>query len=319
MSFGIDYAKLKEVTEFNIARLTDGTSTEDLALVAMTAYQLQAIGMAPNNIGTLISRQQAAINGLELTESIDKVAIQAASAIPRRSVIWRMQEFLVDGTFTAPDNLAGDIVYITGCGGGGSGGARFGNATSPRLSTGGSGGFYTIKQPIPVIAGDAYAVTIGFGGAPVTTAATSDGNAGGATTFGSLLTLKGGQQGIGATSTNVQPKGGFNAGALVRIYSITTGTATGDIRTTEAQNSPSFQGGQTRFNTATIATGGGAGLFGDGGDGGAEASGNGVAESAIDNSGAGGGGCSASSGGAFTATSGAGGSGRLIVEWQEYI
>lgn len=320
MGFGIDYAKLKEVTEFNIARLTSSSSAQDVALVALTAYQLQAIGMPPNNIGTLISVQQNSINALELTEKIDIVAIQAASAIPRRSTIWKMQEFLANGDFTVPDNLAGNLVYITACGGGGSGGARYSNALGTAIATGGSGGFYTVKHPVVVDIGITYPVTIGAGGAAVViTTASADGDTGGTTSFGSLLSLAGGRLGHGSTPTSSQPRGGFRAGAVMRDFATSDLSVNGNIRVVDSEDSPSYMGGAYRSSTRTLATGGGAGLFGDGGDGFATATDNGLAESALPNTGAGGGGVAVANSAGFTAESGAGGSGRLIVEWLEYI
>jgi hypothetical protein len=322
MSFGIDYTALKGVTENNIAALNTSSSQESVALVALAAYQLQAIGLPPANLSALVSLQQSIINGLNTSSALDSVAIQAASAIPRKSVVWRMQEFAANSSFTTPDNLAGDVVYITGIGGGGSGAASNQDPASTALATGGSGGFYCLKRPVQVTTGTSYAVTIGAGGAAVVAAysVSSNGNAGGATSFGTLLSLAGGTGGRASDPLTNQPRGGFNAGSVYLGYSSTTLATNTPIWLNDSENSEGYKGGAFKSSTRVLATGGGAGLFNDGGDAQAISLSNGVAVSALDNSGAGGGGCSVTSNPAtFTATSGAGGSGRLIVEWQEYI
>jgi hypothetical protein len=323
LSFGIDYTQLQAVKENNIAALSVSSSQESIALVALAAYQLQAIGLPPSNLSTLVSIQQALINSLSTGSGLDSVAIQAASAIPRKSVVWRVQEFLADGTFTAPDNLAGDVVYITGCGGGGSGAARNADPADIALSTGGSGGFYCLKRPLPVTIGTSYAVTIGGGAAAVVSAyaTTANGAAGSATTFGALLALSGGTGGRASDPLTTQPRGGFNAGSVYLGYSSTTLAANTTIWLNDSENSEGYKGGAFKASTRVLSTGGGGGLFGNGGDAQALSGITGAADSAIANSGGGGGGCSitSSSGAGLTATSGAGGSGRLIIEWQEYL
>lgn len=70
------------------------------------------------------------------------------------------------------------------------------------------------------------------------------------------------------------------------------------------------------------ATGGGAGYLGDGTDGAVSAGANITAANALPNTGAGGGSAGiiyATATRDRTATSGAGGSGKIIVEWQEFI
>lgn len=322
MSFGIDYAALKAVTENNIASLTTSSSQESIALVALAAYQLQAIGLTPVNLSALIAIQQTLINGLSTSSPLDAVAIQAASAIPRKSVVWRVQEFLAHGSFTIPDNIAGDVVYITACGGGGSGAASNQDPAATAMSTGGSGGFFTVKKPAAVAIGSAYAITIGIGGAAVVAAygISANGISGTATNFGALLSLAGGTGGRASDPLTTQPRGGFDAGSVYLGYSSTTLAPNTTIWLNDSENSDSFKGGAFKASTRVLSTGGGAGLFGVGGDAQAISVGDGVAGGALANSGAGGGGCSVTSNPAtFTATSGAGGSGRLIVEWQEYI
>lgn len=218
--------------------------------------------------------------------------------------VWKMQVFDANGTFTVPDPIAGNVVYVTGSGGGASGGAAVGaNATV----TGASSGCYVEKQPVSVSAGDSIPVIVGAGGAPVSytggTYGATDGNAGGDSSFGSLVIL-------GATKTTLATAtqaGGWFGGDSTR----------------PAQGSIRYKAGINKATASANARGSGGGAFGNGSDGtvGNMASATGI--NAPANSGAGGGTCAvyitAPTDGPFTATSGAGGSGKIIVEWQEFV
>lgn len=102
------------------------------------------------------------------------VAYKGMGALASVNVPMNFQLFTTSGTFVVPPFV--EKVYITGCGGGGAGG--------------GAGG--AIKTPIAVMPGSQYTITIGNGGV----GSTGNGTAGGASSFGSLLTLGGGGGGL---------------------------------------------------------------------------------------------------------------------------
>jgi len=197
------------------------------------------------------------------------------------------QSFTSAGTFVVPAGV--DTVWVTMIGGGGSGGAS-GDGSASTLA--GAAGGYCIKQAVNVTPGASITVSIGAGGAAVSSPSGSSlayGNDGSATSFGAL-SVSGGGGGPGA--------GGANGA--------TTGTG--------QSSSVGGKAGETFYPGTVIISGplgGAGGLFGDGGLGIYNVTS--VAPNAPANSGSGGGGNT----GSFpsTRTSGAGGSGRCIVEW----
>lgn len=195
----------------------------------------------------------------------------------------KSQEFLSSGTFTVPAGVT--TVWVTMCGGGGSGSVN--NYISSNIAGGGAGA-YCVKQAVTVTPGASVTVTIGAGGAGVTDAAAyqtqTAGNDGSATSFGSL-SVSGGTGGLTAGNDASNGVGGANGGG---------------------NGLP----GQSAGGRPGKLSGGAGGLFGDGTN---AARGTGNSSSAAANSGAGSGGAALTSGGG--ASSGAGGSGRCIVEW----
>lgn len=122
------------------------------------------------------------------------------------------QLFTTNGTFTVPKGV--DKVYITGCGGGGSGSGNDGYSDySPGA---GGGGACAFKTPLTVTSGAQYTITVGAGGAQKTGGA--NGNAGGTSSFGALLSLAGGGGGLydknagGAAGGNYASSGGTTLG-----------------------------------------------------------------------------------------------------------
>lgn len=234
---------------------------------------------------------------------IDSRAI--GGAVIRKSVVINSSQ-----TWTAPANLAGNTVWITGCAAGGSGAQN--GYLSGSDAYGGFGGCFVEKYPVQVTPSTGYAVVIGAGGAGVTS---GNGQSGGDTTFGSLLTIKGGDGGESISTSSVlsmqrlsQKRGvrpaiiDFSASPYlpIQIAEIVNGNVCGDYA------------GATDGDGE--ASGGAAGYFGGGGNSAASSS-TINATAATANSGAGGG-CGY---GASPSTSGAGGSGRLIIEWEEYL
>ncbi|NMC35026.1 MAG: hypothetical protein GYA36_21605, partial [Veillonellaceae bacterium] len=117
------------------------------------------------------------------------VSYQGTGAIAGPNALGlRCQKFEASGTFVVPPKVY--TVYVTMCGGGGGGGRGSGYY-------GGGGAQCWIKQPVSVTPGDSITVTVGAGGTGKTS---SDGNgtAGGASSFGSLLSASGGASASGA-------------------------------------------------------------------------------------------------------------------------
>lgn len=317
----MNYSNIKAYIEEKISVISE-LSAVDASQVAVMAFQLVRFNQSPDNLADLLTYLQSQENSVDNTDAIKSVTLLLGASTPSKAVIWRMQEFLTDGDFTVPDNIAGGLVYVTGVGGGGSGSAGVRASTNRLAAMGGFGGQYCIKKPVNVNAGDVIAVTIGDGGLPVTANASvttsTSGNDGGDSSFGSLV-LSGGSGGRTTNDLYTHSKyGGGQPGIFNR-----------DIAgTVIASNLPNvvngYSGGTTSYSAtgqSTFATGGGAGPFGEGGMGVVSDNDAATGENAGDNSGAGGGGAciSVTSGGPYLATSGAGGSGRIVVEWQEYI
>ena len=121
----------------------------------------------------------------------------------------RTEVFTASGTYTVPDRIASVFVIAVAAGGQGGGG------TSGANTGGGGGGAQIIKAVVTVTPGGSETVTIGAGGTSGGGTG-SPGNAGGDTTFGSLVTAKGGSGGATAN-----PAG---AGGAAGTGSSTTGT-----------------------------------------------------------------------------------------------
>lgn len=201
----------------------------------------------------------------------------------------KSQTFTGSGTFTVPAGITS--VWVTMVGGGGSGGS---NAQSSGAG-GGGGGAYCLKRAVSVTPGAGVAVTIGGGGGGVNN---SDGNDGGASSFGSV-SVSGGIGGLGQSTFSMGGAGGGNGGVGI-------GTNNASGRQPYPATGPGGRGGKSDTTTYWGSfSGGGGGLFGDGTNGS-----NNNSASAGANTGAGSGGAS---NGAWS--SGNGGSGMVIVEW----
>jgi hypothetical protein len=208
----------------------------------------------------------------------------------------RSQDFTSSGTFTVPAGVT--TVWVTMCGGGGSGAGQGSNNGAP----GGGAGAYYIKRPVEVTPGASITVTIGAGGASVLSGVTGNaqvGNDGSATSFGSVSVSGGG--GGGRVLNNSNSIAFVNS--LPGVGGAIGGAGSGTVRPAESI------GGRGGFSGSQLLGGGAGGLFGNGGD--ARYAANAIAGET--NSGAGGGGVTES--GSANFLSGAGGSGRCIVEW----
>lgn len=101
-----------------------------------------------------------------------------------------VQEFLSNGTWTKPSR--GTMVFVEMWAGGGSGG----NNTASATNRGGASGGEYVCGWFPIgDCGATESVTVGAGGAAIANGVLSDGNVGGDSSFGSLLTAIGGNPG----------------------------------------------------------------------------------------------------------------------------
>jgi hypothetical protein len=306
MSFINSYDEIKAQIEERIDNI-DGLSATDAALVAAAAQLLNGRNQSIANMQALLTYLQNRQDGVDDDTTIKDIVLLLGASMGSKNVVWRMREFLIDGTFTVPNNIAGGVVYVTGSGGGASGSARvFGTATIA-TSTSGNSGCYVCRQPVNVNAGAVISVVVGAGGAAATITAssgnnTATANAGQASVFGTL-TIPGGD----ATTTG---GGGWRSG-----YSVDP--------TIEPlpENSIAYKAGLRAQNGNATALGSAAGAYGNGCDGATATGANVTATSAAANSGAAGGSAAVinNTAGSLTATAGAGGSGRIIVEWQEFV
>jgi hypothetical protein len=310
MSF-INFSNIKAYIESKI-NVINTLTTIEASQVAVNAFQLARIGYAPSNLSALetyLSNKEAAVS---TTDELKYITQLLGSSTPTKSVVWRMHEYLAGDTFTVPNNLAGDCVYVTGSGGGGSGAARiFITSGNPSVS-GAQSGCYISKQPVTVSAGSAIPIVIGAGGAAVsvTGSATNgvSGSSGASSSFGSLV-IDGGSGGRLGANLFDDARGGWIGGYQVS-----------GVQTILPQNSIAYRAGRRAVVGLVSAEGSAAGAFGDGQDGVAVSAGDATATSAAANTGAGGGSAIVEIvSGTRTATSGAGGSGRIIVEWQEFL
>ena len=271
-----------------------GNTLEELWNLKLIA---RGLGCDESNVNTLMTLRINEMNGSTELKSLLQAAI--ATRPYAQNIVRKSAEILTSQNWTAPANLAGNTGWITGCAGAGSG------AVGRNVACGGYGGAYCIKRPVIITPNSTHLVTIGAGGAPVASGG-SHGNDGGDTSFGSLLLLRGGSKGLGANTGNSGSVieymlGGFGIKPSKICVLIS------DTVSLDGVMPPDTVNGNVcglPYETGSR-TGGACGLFGNG----TNAS-SGTSASAPANSGA-------ASGAAQTA-SGAGGSGRLIIEWDEY-
>lgn len=121
--------------------------------------------------------------------------VTAATVLPKA-----VNEFTSSGTYTVPTGATWARIIAIGGGGGG------GNSTTVgRYSGGGGSGAYVDKW-VQVTAGATHTVTIGAGGVSQTTSA--NGNDGGTTSVGTLVSALGGSGGGGNASAALPASGG---------------------------------------------------------------------------------------------------------------
>jgi hypothetical protein len=248
-------------------------------------------------VGTTAQRTSSAANGMFRYNSDDNAfegyAGGAWSAIGGGGSA-DFQEFTSSGTYTKPSGV--NYIFVEAIGGGGSGGKGSFDGDGAQ---GGGGGAYVSQLFRASDVGSTETVTIGAGGASLTSSGT--GNDGGTTTFGSLLTALGGEGGLkNNTAGRGAPYDRSNSSSVdnnvVVSYAGKGGLANGF-------GGKTIYGGGGGGGAKTANRDGGTSVFGgDGGEGFSDGT-NGAAGTAP-----GGGG-----GAADTGNSGAGAAGRIRV------
>lgn len=200
-------------------------------------------------------------------------------------------------TWTAPSGAKKVLVQLWGAGGSG------GNANSNTASGGGGGMYYEGWFDVSAL-GSSQTVTIGTGGAMKTT--DGNGNAGGSTSFGTLLIATGGGAGTGAG--NVSTAGGNGGSKFGNINFLYGGGASGAVGQDGVYSAGG--GGTTDASGTTFA--GGNSEWGGAGGGAANSNGSSVSAGGVSvNGGNGGAGVTAGSGGVAGSVPGGGGGGTV--------
>lgn len=305
------------------------TAADTAAEVSLAASQLLGRGSSGNVTAIAL--------GTGITMSGDTLSVSGASDV---------QTFTGSGTWTKPAGAsANSLVIVQAWAGGGSGGS----GTAGNAAGGGGGGSCHIVHLLASQCGSTETVTIGAGGIAVAT--NNQGNVGGNTTFGTLVTAYGGgggdfsgssggggggggvmSAGVSGSKVGGNPQGGSAGSSSAGGQSYAGGGGGGDSQAALGYNGGlSYFGGgggggssQDAVNTNGA---GGASYFGGGGGGAAaedSSPGPGAGGTSIygGNGGAGAFDANAATagsvpggggGGAETGTSGAGGAGKMIV------
>lgn len=211
-------------------------------------------------------------SGITITPAAGTFTVSASPTVISANIV----VYAANATYTPPANL---LYAIVECVGGGAAGGGAATTTGISVGAGGSGGSYTRSVFAYASLTPNVAITIGSGGTGVSGA---NGNAGGSTTFGALVTAPGGSGGglatstTGATGVNGASPGSAPTGTVVfssrgqsgeTAFGIGTGTLWGQSgRGGQSLIGPS-SGGAVFTNGTGTATGGNGVDPGSGGGG----------------------------------------------------
>ena len=233
-----------------------------------------------------------------MLNSLPSNSVSKSSAIIRKSEL-----FTAGGTWTKSSKMVGDDVWITCIGGGGSG------ANISSSAGGGDGGEFTFRFAVDVSATSSETVTLGAAGA-AQSGTSNDGNSGGVTSFGALLSVSGGL--AGQIDLDADDSGSYTGGARGGTTKASGSSAVAEGR---GQDNPCALGGNggSSSSAAGYLNGGGGGLILD-------ASGTAGGRSATNAVAYGGTGYGAGGGaGRGIGSSGAGAPGAMLIEWMETL
>lgn len=138
--------------------------------------------------------------------------LDSSGLLPRQYIPTRMAFFTSSGSWTCPAGVT--KVLVSGCAGGGGGGGNTNATTNCKGGPGGAGG-HCVDYLVNVTPGQTYTITIGAGGTGGSRL--SSGGTGGITSFGSLLSMSGGEGGgyPGGSSTGDVGTYGANGSGVV--------------------------------------------------------------------------------------------------------
>lgn len=311
MSFINSYSSIVSFVNQKIADI-DNLSKTDAALVAAMAQLLNGRNNPIASMPALLDWLQTQENDVQANSVVKEVTLLLGAAMGSKNTVWRMQDYKTPGsyTFTVPDNVAGNVLFVTGCGGGPSGRVAIYNASNTQVNATAAWSACLVENvPVQVSAGQSITVVVGAGGDPIS------------------VTIGNGSQLSGANSGQISSFGDliFNEGALAFGG---WGPPTQSIAAPNRTTSTKYLSGQISIAgtapTQLIATGSPPAPFSNGVDGVAvadlySATGN----DAQDGTGGAGGAVTLrkpdGAGDPATATSGKGGGGRVVVRWQEFV
>lgn len=208
-----------------------------------------------------IATQAEAEAGTENTKLMTALRVSQALAVGGTN----RQTFISSGTWTAPAGYSAESeVTVEMWGGGGGGGRR--NST---ISGGGGGGSYAKASFRLGDLGATVAVTVGTGGAGATS---SNGVAGGNSTFGSLLTAFGGGSGTSGVGGGGAGGGGVGANGSAGGAGGSLGGGAGSTASGGGVDGVFPQAGGGGGNGAATVFKGGNSLYGGAGGGGSTGS-----------------------------------------------
>lgn len=157
--------------------------------------QLPELGVTESDTLSLYQDDGSTLGHFSAGEIYDNGnRVYSESYPPSGGATMQFEEFLSNGTFTAPKAGAYQVFAVGG--GGGSGGLKT-TSSAWRIASGGGGGGDVVRKIVNLTLGQSVSVTIGAGGTAGTTAPTAGGH-GASTTFGSLVTALGGGGGAEA-------------------------------------------------------------------------------------------------------------------------
>lgn len=223
-----DFATYDYVHVFGVTGTTEANTTTSIQVIDSTHFLLDGtVFVNPYSTGgtvedlSLTPYFQLPDDGEAGTAQSIETAIQALA--DRSQFTWvemlgllgsglvHVDTFLADGTWTRGPGVTMALLY--GCGGGGGGGEGGSPASTNNYRAcggAGGGGALATLQLVTGLNADSYPVTIGPGGAVQNSGNGSQGFGGSPTTFGSLATFAGAQQG-GGNGAGASSGGAANA------------------------------------------------------------------------------------------------------------
>ncbi|EMO6449665.1 phage tail protein [Raoultella planticola] len=236
--------------------------------------------------------------GITLDPANDAQVLAAINALVGSGRLLNVQIFHATAIYNKTPGTKNVIVEVQAAGGSG-GNTGFSGASSVSLATGGSGGGYA-KSRLTAAQADGKTVTVGSAGQPAT-GYPSTGNPGGDSSFGNLITCKGGNGGFGQDQ----------ATPPFTCTAVTGGDATGG-------NIINIPGGSSAHGVSVSTTSnfvgnGGGSFLGEGGFGPAN---NNTPGSVGRGFGAGGGGAVGGPNNTATGYKGAAGTDGIVIVWE---